>query len=90
MGNEVRDAVEPAKTQPRAFSSPFNELFAIFAINLNITPINIIDSATVFITTVDHIQELSNGTANPETMGILKSKSQSLLAKHSELQALLN
>jgi hypothetical protein len=94
QANEVRAAVEPAKTQPRNITTGFNNNFHGVVKELNKGSLtNLADSAEVLVKVVDKIEADAKNDevemVNEETLKALRTKCKTYLVTVEELLAAL-
>jgi hypothetical protein len=94
QAQEVRDAIEPAKTQPRNVSAGFDNNFVAVVQELNKGwPQNLADSAEVLVKVVDKREAIAKNDSmemsNEVTMKALRTKSSIYLNIIQELKELL-
>jgi len=91
QANEVRAAVQPAKTQPNDITPTFNASFdgAVFVLNKG-QPKNIADSSEVFVKMVNDFEEAFGDPIpkNDATLKALRTKSITYLITFAELETL--
>jgi hypothetical protein len=88
LDNQVRDAFEPARTQPYPIYETFDATFAEEEIKLfGRKALNIKDSCETIIPTAERFKQWKQW-GNPENVAILKDLAQKDLSKRAELDLL--